>query len=181
MNKVDLTSSRIINDNGLVEYKSESLIDLMLMGEDISKVKVRNDEYIEDFNKILKLKSTKVEYENNKLTSYSADEISQKYIGIDEWLIPEEYKSLNIIEKVINSAENELELNRIVFELETYTDNNMIDLLKVMVYLVDVFRKNNIVYGVGRGSSVASFVLYKLGVHRINSLKYDIDFSEFLS
>jgi DNA polymerase III alpha subunit len=33
---------------------------------------------------------------------------------------------------------------------------------------------------VGRGSSVASYVLYLLGVHRIDSMFYDLDPSEFL-
>ena len=37
-----------------------------------------------------------------------------------------------------------------------------------MKYLVDTMRNNNIVWGVGRGSSVGSFVLYKIGINRIN-------------
>ena len=49
-----------------------------------------------------------------------------------------------------------------------------------MKYLVDTLRKNNIIWGVGRGSSVASYVLYLLGVHRIDSLYYDLDITEFL-
>jgi DNA polymerase III alpha subunit len=40
--------------------------------------------------------------------------------------------------------------------------------------------KQKIIWGVGRGSSVASYVLYKLGVHRINSLYYNLDATEFL-
>jgi DNA polymerase III alpha subunit len=39
---------------------------------------------------------------------------------------------------------------------------------------------NRIIWGVGRGSSVASYVLYKLGVHRIDSMYYDLDPQEFL-
>ena len=49
-----------------------------------------------------------------------------------------------------------------------------------MKYLVDTLRKNKIVWGVGRGSSVASYVLYLLGVHRINSIYYELDIAEFL-
>ena len=41
-------------------------------------------------------------------------------------------------------------------------------------------RKNSVLWGLGRGSSVASYVLYLLGVHRINSLYYDLDIKEFL-
>jgi DNA polymerase III alpha subunit len=41
-------------------------------------------------------------------------------------------------------------------------------------------RKENIVWGVGRGSSVASYVLYLIGVHKIDSLYYNLDVEEFL-
>ena len=53
-------------------------------------------------------------------------------------------------------------------------------MLCYLKYLIDTMRENSIVWGVGRGSSVASFVLYKIGVHRINSLYYDLDFNEFM-
>jgi len=41
-------------------------------------------------------------------------------------------------------------------------------------------RKNNIVWGVGRGSSVASYVLFLLGVHKIDSMYYELSVDEFL-
>jgi DNA polymerase III alpha subunit len=53
-------------------------------------------------------------------------------------------------------------------------------LLKYLKYLVDVMTENKIIWGVGRGSSVASYVLYKLGVHRIDSMFYNLDVHEFL-
>jgi DNA polymerase III alpha subunit len=40
-------------------------------------------------------------------------------------------------------------------------------------------RDNNIVWGVGRGSSVASYVLYLLGIHKIDSIKYNLSPDEF--
>jgi DNA polymerase III alpha subunit len=61
-----------------------------------------------------------------------------------------------------------------------YQERGLMDLLRYLKYLVDVMRANRVVWGVGRGSSVASFVLYKLGVHRINSLHYELDSTEFL-
>ena len=41
-------------------------------------------------------------------------------------------------------------------------------------------RENQLIWGVGRGSSTASYVLYLLGVHRIDSMYYDLDPEEFL-
>jgi len=61
-----------------------------------------------------------------------------------------------------------------------FQERNMFNLLKYMKYLVDTLRKNNIVWGVGRGSSVASFVLFLIGIHKINSLYYDLSIDEFL-
>jgi DNA polymerase III alpha subunit len=49
-----------------------------------------------------------------------------------------------------------------------------------MKYVVDTLRANNVVWGVGRGSSVASYVLFIIGVHKIDSVKYDLDWREFL-
>jgi DNA polymerase III alpha subunit len=48
-----------------------------------------------------------------------------------------------------------------------------------MKYIVDTLRANNIVWGVGRGSSVASYVLHLIGVHKIDSIKYSIPIEEF--
>ena len=62
----------------------------------------------------------------------------------------------------------------------SYQERNLFDLLRYLKYLVDLMRKNRLIWGVGRGSSVASYVLYLLGVHRIDSMYYDLDPSEFL-
>jgi DNA polymerase III alpha subunit len=65
-------------------------------------------------------------------------------------------------------------------ELDEFKQRNLTDLLRFLVYFVDTVRTNNIVYGVGRGSSIASYVLYLLKVHRIDSFKYNLDIKEFL-
>ena len=72
------------------------------------------------------------------------------------------------------------ELQRCGQELLLFQERNLFDLLKYLKYLVDVMRDNNIIWGVGRGSSVSSYVLYLLGVHKINSMYYDLDPLEFL-
>jgi DNA polymerase III alpha subunit len=61
-----------------------------------------------------------------------------------------------------------------------FQERNLFDLLRYLKYLVDTLRANNMIWGVGRGSSVASYVLYLLGVHRIDSMFYDLDAREFL-
>ena len=77
-------------------------------------------------------------------------------------------------------CKTDAELHRAGEELLLYQERDMFILLKYLKYLVDTLRTNNIVWGVGRGSSVASFVLYLIGIHRINSLYYDLPITEFL-
>jgi DNA polymerase III alpha subunit len=96
------------------------------------------------------------------------------------WHMPDEYKNLDIADCILSLCKTEAELQRVGQELLLYQERNLFDLLRFMKYLVDTLRKNNIVWGVGRGSSVASYVLYLLGVHKINSMYYDLDITEFL-
>jgi len=97
-----------------------------------------------------------------------------------QWHMPDEYQQLDIAQHVLNLCKSEAELQRCGAELLLYQERDLFDLLRYLKYLVDVMRANNIIWGVGRGSSVASFVLYKLGVHRIDSLYYNLDITEFL-
>jgi DNA polymerase III alpha subunit len=94
--------------------------------------------------------------------------------------MPQEYKDFDIAQYVLELCKTQEELQRVGQELLLYQDRNLFMLLRFMKYLVDTLRKNNIVWGVGRGSSVASYVLYLIGVHKINSLYYDLDIAEFL-
>ena len=96
------------------------------------------------------------------------------------WHMPAEYRDLDIAAVVLDLCANEAELQRAGQELLMFQERGMMDVLRYMKYLVDQMRAHGIIWGVGRGSSVASFVLYLLGVHRINSLYYELDPGEFL-
>ena len=98
----------------------------------------------------------------------------------NNWYMPDEYKTLDIAAWVLDQCSSDAELQRCGEELLLYQERDAFDLLRYMKYLVDTMRKNNIVWGVGRGSSVASYVLYLIGVHKINSMYYDLDIAEFL-
>ena len=96
------------------------------------------------------------------------------------WHMPDEYKQLDIAEYILGLCTTESELQRCGEELLLYQERDLFNLLRYLKYLVDTMIKNNIIWGVGRGSSVASYVLYKLGVHRIDSMFYKLDVHEFL-
>ena len=94
--------------------------------------------------------------------------------------MPKDYKSFDILEFLISLCKTEDETNRVLDEMKLFAQYDMIELLCYLKYLVDTMRENNIVWGVGRGSSVSSYCLYLLGVHKIDSIKYDLDIREFL-
>jgi hypothetical protein len=96
------------------------------------------------------------------------------------WHMPEDYKNLDIAQYILGLCNNEAELQRCGEELLLYQERDLFNLLKYLKYLVDVMIDNQVIWGVGRGSSVASYVLYKLGVHRIDSMFYNLDVHEFL-
>ena len=96
------------------------------------------------------------------------------------WFMPDEYKTIDIAKYLLDLCHTQDQLQRVGKELLLYQDRNLLDLLRYLKYLVDTMRANNIIWGVGRGSSVSSYVLYLLGVHRVDSMYYDLDVGEFL-
>lgn len=99
-------------------------------------------------------------------------------INSDNWFIPQKYKDLDIEQYLIEICPTE-NIERLKLELELYKANNLMMLLKCMKYVVDILREHKIVWGVGRGSSVASYTLFLLGVHKIDSVKYNLPIEEF--
>jgi len=116
-----------------------------------------------------------IEYQEPAITVKEFDSRLQ-----DNWKLPEAYKDFDIAKYVLDLCQNEEELQRVGEELLMFQEREMFPLLRYLKYLVDTMRENNIVWGVGRGSSVSSFVLFLIGIHRINSLYYDLSIDEFL-
>ena len=96
------------------------------------------------------------------------------------WFMPSEYKQFDIEDYVLGLCNTPEQKQRVENELTLYKSHAMMDVLQFLKYMVDTLRKNNIVWGVGRGSSVASYVLFLLGVHKVDSIKYNLDPTEFL-
>lgn len=113
---------------------------------------------------------------------------SQLYTSVEDfdranqsqWHMPDEYKNLDIAQWILSQCQHDYQLQRVGQELLLFQERNLFDLLRYLKYLVDTMRANNVVWGVGRGSSVASYVLYLIGVHKIDSLYYDLSIEEFL-
>jgi len=100
-------------------------------------------------------------------------------VNTAEWLIPKAYRDLDIEAYCLSCCKTEAERDRVLVELTLYRELEMFNVLRSIKYVIDVFRENNIVWGVGRGSSVASYCLYLLGVHKVDSIKYNLPLEEF--
>ena len=97
-----------------------------------------------------------------------------------DWNMPDSYLSINIHEWLMERCTTAQQRDRVYTELLEYEQRGMIIVLKFLLYLVETCDKNDIVLGVGRGSSVASYCLYLLGIHCVDSIKYELDIKEFL-
>jgi DNA polymerase III alpha subunit len=95
------------------------------------------------------------------------------------WNMPSEYQNMDI-ESYLVQHSNKEHYERLMEELDEFKSRNMLNLLRWLKYFVDTCEKHNIVWGVGRGSSVASYVLYVIGVHSIDPIRYNLDWREFL-
>jgi DNA polymerase III alpha subunit len=104
--------------------------------------------------------------------------LTKLQVDKNNWFIPTDYQQLDIEEFLVTQCP-EQNYPRLVTELALFKQNNMMPVLKTMKYVVDTLRKNNIIWGVGRGSSVSSYVLFLIGIHKIDSVKYDLPIDEF--
>jgi len=169
----------IKNNYGQPIYNEQDLFDLYMTNPTVKlKHAVIVDEVM-PFDPALELENVpnlvKELTENINMSVEDFDQILRS-----QWFMPDEYKTFDIAKFVLDQCTHEEELQRAGKELLMYEKRGLFTLLQYMKYLVDLMRKNNIVWGVGRGSSVSSFVLFLIGIHRINSIYYDLDVEEFL-
>jgi DNA polymerase III alpha subunit len=127
------------------------------------------------------IKSLYLDYQPlQKLTTLNGTAQEYHNSNQQQWFMPQEYSDMDIAKWVLEQCADQNELQRAGSELMEYADRGLLPLLQYLKYLVDTMRSNSVVWGVGRGSSVASFVLYLIGVHRIHSLRNNLDFNEFM-
>jgi DNA polymerase III alpha subunit len=166
------------NKFGELIFAETDVIDLVFKGQDLSALNGMIVDSTVDLDRMPDILDPVPRLQQQKFHTISVPEWHSQQQA--NWHMPDEYKQLDIAEHILGLCESEAELQRCGAELLLYQERNLFDLLKYLKYLVDVMKQNNIIWGVGRGSSVASYALYKLGVHRINSMYYNLDVDEFL-
>jgi DNA polymerase III alpha subunit len=168
---------------GIPRFTNRNLIDMIYSGniEKCHVVLCEASDDVEQFNRAME------EQGLPGLQMYIPIDVDQKtFDGVcqSEWFMPDNYKNISnnmLLGWLLDRCERDTDkFDRVKEEFRAYKERGMLDLLRYMIYLVDFMRENGIVWGVGRGSSVASYILYLIGVHKINSLKYNLDWREFL-
>lgn len=147
--------------------------------DDLSSVNLADDPELERFNQASKINFDGFEvlkpYTQPNISIQEYDQNLQK-----NWFISVEYQNFDIVNWLFDQCNSQEQKDRVALEIELFVQHDMYDVLVYLKYLVDTMRSKGIVWGVGRGSSVASYCLYLIGVHKIDSIKYDLDIKEFL-
>ena len=169
------------NKFGELIFSEDDVCDLIMQGRDVASLNrlvvdqtINIEELVRSVERPDSLLTWSFPYDQE--TSVPEFHLQQQ----SHWHMPDEYQKMDIAAHVLNLCKTQEELQRCGAELLMYQERNLFDLLRYLTYLVDVMKTNRVIWGVGRGSSVASFVLYKLGVHRIDSMYYELDPEEFL-
>lgn len=171
---------RQLDQWGNVAFDKNGLIDLLMKGQELSgELQAIDNPDIHRFNKLCK----ELDHPQDQIPIYQEPSVSVEEWDASfqsEWFVPEPFKSIDVLEWLIERCETEAQMTRVAEEWLLFEEREMTQVLKVLIYLIASFRERGIVWGVGRGSSVASYILYLIGVHKVDSLKFDLDVREFL-
>jgi DNA polymerase III alpha subunit len=166
-----------INEFGQVIISDENIKRLIFEGKSINRITTEDTEDIELFKKHQKeLLSELIEFEDQP--NIPVDEFHN--IHSEQWTFPKEYQEIDIKEWLLEKCKTKEEIDRVTQELILYEERNLLMVLRLFIFIVDYMRKNNFIWGVGRGSSVSSYVLFLIGIHRVNSIQYNLDINDYL-
>jgi DNA polymerase III alpha subunit len=168
-----------VNMYGQAILSSDNLRELLLQGKNISHLNVLFDEEINLFETYQStLLSDTITFLPAPEEKLSFDEFHQQCA--DDWIFPEIYQQIDVKAWLLDKCKTQEQIDRVEEEYTMYEDRDLIMLLRLFIFLVDYMRENEFVWGVGRGSSVASYILFLIGVHRVDSLKYKFDIKDYL-
>ena len=176
MTNISKHKDRFVDSVGRVVFTSDGLADLLIEGKEIDGLFAEPSDDTLKYNKFSS-RGELILYDD-QLASETIEEYDEK--ATSNWKTPEEFRKIDLKEWLLSRCSDEIQKDRVRKELNMYEERNLFPLLKHLIYLIEHFRKNNIVWGVGRGSCCSSYILYLIGVHRVDSIKYNIEIKEFL-
>lgn len=166
---------RTVRIDGSVVNTNRALTEILYSGRDLSGCIIDDVDEAERFKIANILCDTDI-----PAPIFSKDLIYDNITWRNHWFTPEPYASINLLEWCLAKCSDQNEEDRVKIEIDEFEKRGMVPAIKHMIYCVDTWRQHKIVWGVGRGSSVSSFVLYLIGITRLNPLKYNLDIAEWL-
>ena len=166
-----------INETGDCIFTEQDAIDLLYTNPELDISKLFFDDTKQYNNSI---KDTGLDLQQLQTVPKRPTPAKFDETNIANWFMPQKYHELNVLEWLLNRCQTDIEKKRVEQEYLLFEKKKFIKVLQFLIYFIDTLRANNIVWGVGRGSSVASFCLFLIGVHKINPLQYDLNITEFL-
>lgn len=159
-----------LDHNLEVKCSVDDIVDLMLNGYNESGAIVCSTDEVQKYNS----------YFDQELIFEPTLENKDMHTRSNTWFMPDSYMNIDVLSLCISRCTRQEEIDRVNAEFEEFNNKNLINLLRYFVFLVDIMRKESIIWGVGRGSSVSSYILYLIGIHKVDSIKYNLDFKEFI-
>jgi len=170
----------ILNNLGMPGFTEKEVVDGLRVNPstNLTDIGLIDSQYNEKIRKNYVQES--IEFANIFEDNIDIDSVEFHTAIQNFWYMPTEYYQFDIVAFLQSLCETEQQLTRVNLELDLYAKFNLLNLLRYMVYLKITADEHKIVWGVGRGSSCCSYVLYLLKIHRVNSLEYDLDIHDFL-
>lgn len=173
------TASPEIDRWGRVVVTADDLLDLFYNEHDPAALQVRPDDRIDAYNQwCAAFDKRHAMIAPPSLPTEPPDAFHAR--RAHHWFIPPAYRALDVHALLLPRCPDDAARARLALEMAAFTARDLLGLLQTMCALVDYFRRDGIVWGVGRGSSCASYTLFLIGVHKVDALLYDLDFGEFL-
>lgn len=172
--------SRRVDEWGRTIVDPTVLDELILKGVDLSALLVDDSPVVQQYNEWCKSfdKLDCLIQTPNIPDQSPEDEHAER---ASNWFISSDIQQINVRKFLLEEmCKDDICRDRVNLEMDLFEERDLIPLLQLMMFLVDHFRANKIVWGVGRGSSVASYVLFLIGVHKIDPIKYGLDVHDFL-
>lgn len=160
--------------DGTVEVDPDKIQDLLLSGFQESDLAVPHlTKELEQYNR---LSETKIQVK----TELNFDKFDFDY------KIPDSYKVINLRSYFFGLGYlkygqelDQVVLDRIEAELLEIEKRKLQNFFRTLIYIIDTLKSNKIIYGVGRGSSCACYLLFLLDLHKVDCIKYEIPMGEF--
>ncbi len=161
-------NNRFLFFDGTVQVEPDRVPDLLLQGVPIDKIRITaTNELIEEYNRLV---------DDPLIPTEPTD------VWLDKsWQIPDSFLRLDVRQHVLELAAplGKKYVDRADEELDHIERKKLVPLIQTLMFIISEFKRTGVVYGVGRGSSCASLVLYLIGLHRVDPIKYSIPLQEF--